>query len=91
MIRIISTKPAQHFALGKSGHAESEYEVGNLETLHPEKKIKENGGDWFMGEMAGDNVYYEMKFSDPNGTIFDITHTGWGGARKEGPPPEGDE
>ena len=47
-----------------------------------QEKIKANGGEWFMGEMEGDNVYYEMKFADPNGTIFDITHTGWGGARK---------
>ena len=52
--------------------------------------IKENGGEWFMGEMEGDNVFYEMKYTDPNGTIFDITHTGWGGALKDGPPPAED-
>ncbi len=53
-----------------------------------QKQIEAAGGKWFMGEMEGDNVYYELKFADPNGTIFDITHTGWGGARKDGPPPE---
>ena len=52
------------------------------------KQIEEAGGKWFMGEMEGDNVFYELKFADPNGTIFDITHNGWGGARKDGPPPE---
>ena len=52
------------------------------------KQIEEAGGKWFMGEMEGDNVFYELKFADPNGTIFDITHNGWGGACKDGPPPE---
>ncbi|MGY9019425.1 MAG: VOC family protein [Alphaproteobacteria bacterium] len=55
------------------------------------KAIKDNGGDWFMGEMEGDNVFYEMKYTDPDGTIFDITHTGWGGARKDGPHPADDK
>ena len=53
-----------------------------------QKQIEAAGGKWFMGEMEGDNVFYELKFVDPNGTIFDITHTGWGGARKDGPPPK---
>jgi len=53
-----------------------------------QKRIEAAGGKWFMGEMEGDNVFYELKFSDPNGTIFDITHNGWGGARKDGPVPE---
>ena len=53
-----------------------------------QKQIEAAGGTWFMGEMEGDNVFYELKFADPDGTIFDITHTGWGGARKDGPPPE---
>lgn len=55
-----------------------------------QKQIEDAGGKWFMGEMEGDNVFYELKFSDPNGTIFDITHNGWGGARKDGPAPDGD-
>lgn len=50
--------------------------------------IEEAGGSWFMGEMEGDNIFYELKFCDPNGNIFDITHNGWGGARKDGPPPK---
>lgn len=53
-----------------------------------QKQIEAAGGKWFMGEMEGDNVFYELKFADPNGTIFDITHNGWGGARKDGPTPE---
>jgi len=46
-------------------------------------EIEKNGGEWFMGEMEGDNVFYELKFCDPNGQIFDITHNGWGGAKKD--------
>jgi methylmalonyl-CoA/ethylmalonyl-CoA epimerase len=56
-----------------------------------QKKITDAGGAWFMGEMEGDNVFYEMKYTDPDGVIFDITHTGWGGARKDGPAPKDDE
>ena len=46
--------------------------VDDVETT--KTQIEEAGGSWFMGEMEGDNVFYELKFSDPNGTIFDITH-----------------
>ncbi|MEE8445701.1 MAG: VOC family protein [Alphaproteobacteria bacterium] len=54
------------------------------------RDIEQAGGNWFMGEMEGDNVFYELKFNDPDGNIFDITHNGWGGARKDGPPPKED-
>ena len=54
------------------------------------KNIEDAGGEWFMGEMEGDNIFYELKFYDPDGNIFDVTHNGWGGARKDGPPPEGE-
>ena len=50
--------------------------------------IEAAGGKWFMGEMEGDNIFYELKFTDLDGNIFDVTHNGWGGARKDGPPPE---
>lgn len=55
-----------------------------------QKKIEDAGGSYFMGEMEGDNIFYELKFRDPNGNIFDVTHNGWGGARKDGPPPDGE-
>jgi lactoylglutathione lyase len=35
---------------------------------------------------AGDHtpgVFYEVKYTDPNGIVFDLTHTGWRGAVKE--------
>ncbi len=33
-----------------------------------------------VGKAGGE--FYEVKFRDPNGVIFDISHAGWGGAQK---------
>jgi|SRR5262245_8071107 len=53
---------------------------------HVEKqseRIKENGGSFFRElPLEKESVYYEMKFRDPNGIIFDISHNGWVGATK---------
>lgn len=45
--------------------------------------ILENGGTFFK-ELPVDktSLHYEMKFRDPNGIIFDISHNGWAGAKK---------
>jgi methylmalonyl-CoA/ethylmalonyl-CoA epimerase len=46
-------------------------------------KIKESGGEFFRElPTEKDSLYYEMKFRDPNGIIFDISHNGWVGAKK---------
>jgi methylmalonyl-CoA/ethylmalonyl-CoA epimerase len=46
-------------------------------------KIKENGGSFFRElPLEKESLYYEMKFRDPNGIIFDISHNGWVGAKK---------
>jgi catechol 2,3-dioxygenase-like lactoylglutathione lyase family enzyme len=43
------------------------------------------GGKWMMGETReGEGTFYEVKFTDPDGNVFDITHNGWVGARKDG-------
>ena len=34
------------------------------------------------------NTYYEVKYKDPDGVVFDLTHTGWVGAVKEVVPAE---
>jgi len=47
------------------------------------------GARWWMGEPPADgakNVFYEVKFHDPNGVVFDISTSGWTGASKEGVP-----
>ncbi len=44
---------------------------------------EENGAKYIMGEMSDtDDGYYEIKFRDANGVMFDITHSGWAGAEK---------
>lgn len=48
--------------------------------------IEASGGTWWMGDVASGNTFYEVKFRDPNGVVFDITANGWGGASKDGVP-----
>ncbi len=45
-------------------------------------RITSEGGTFFMDlPIAKDSLYYEKKFRDPNGVIFDISHNGWVGAK----------
>jgi methylmalonyl-CoA/ethylmalonyl-CoA epimerase len=47
------------------------------------KKVMANGGTFFKElPTSKDSLYYEMKYRDPNGVIFDISHNGWVGAKK---------
>jgi lactoylglutathione lyase len=53
------------------------------------EKVVEAGGTYFMGRADNNpNTYYEVKYKDPNGVVFDITHSGWKGAVKEVVPAE---
>ena len=47
------------------------------------KAVEAAGARYWMGEVpdAG-NSFYEVKYRDPNGIIFDISAHGWGGAVK---------
>lgn len=48
-------------------------------------KVKDAGGNYWMGEVAEKgNIFYEVKYRDPNGIVIDLTENGWGGASKEG-------
>lgn len=45
--------------------------------------IKKNGGTFFKElPLDKNSLYYELKFRDPNGIIFDVSHNGWVGASK---------
>jgi catechol 2,3-dioxygenase-like lactoylglutathione lyase family enzyme len=47
------------------------------------KAIEEHGGTFFMElPVAKDSLYFEAKFRDPDGVIFDVSHNGWAGATK---------
>ena len=45
--------------------------------------IERNGGAYVMGEPSEGGGFYEVKYRDPNGVLFDVTHQGWDGAVKE--------
>ncbi len=50
-------------------------EAGNL--------VEKNGGTFFLDlPDLKDTLYYEKKYRDPDGIIFDISHKGWVGAAK---------
>lgn len=51
-----------------------------------EKKIIGAGGSYMTGRPTSANSYYEAKYKDPLGIIFDVTHTGWAGAVKDVEP-----
>ena len=41
-----------------------------------------SGATLFQDVPAGKTIeYYEKKYQDPDGIIFDITHSGWKGAK----------
>jgi lactoylglutathione lyase len=47
-------------------------------------KVLAAGGCYYMGRADDNpNTYYEVKYKDPDGVVFDLTHTGWIGAVKE--------
>src|SRR5215467_3073246 len=48
-----------------------------------EKKATEAGATYLSGRPTSLNSFYECKYRDPDGIVFDITHNGWVGAVKE--------
>jgi len=48
-----------------------------------EKKVTDAGGKYLAGRPTSPNSFYEAKYKDPNGVVFDLTHHGWAGATKE--------
>ncbi len=48
-----------------------------------EKQVVKAGGKYLAGRPTSPNSFYEAKYKDPLGIVFDLTHTGWKGAVKE--------
>ena len=47
------------------------------------KEIENNGGQFFLDlPIEKESLYYEKKYRDPDGIIFDISHNGWVGTTK---------
>jgi len=67
----IAVKPSGHVEVITGGDAEE-----------TRKWVEAAGGKWIMDDPdpAGGN-FYEVKLTDPNGVIFDLTHNRWGGLK----------
>jgi len=48
-----------------------------------EKKVVAAGGQYVAGRPTSPKSFYEAKYKDPVGIVFDLTHTGWAGAVKD--------
>jgi len=48
-----------------------------------EKMVVAAGGEYLAGRPTSPNSFYEAKYRDPNGIVFDLTHSGWAGAVKD--------
>jgi lactoylglutathione lyase len=48
-----------------------------------EQKVTQAGGTYLAGRPTSANSFYEAKYRDPDGVVFDLTHNGWAGATKE--------
>ena len=48
-----------------------------------EKKVTQAGGSYLAGRPTSPNSFYEAKYRNPDGVVFDLTHHGWAGATKE--------
>ncbi len=52
------------------------FKVESAETA--KEKVENNGGSFFMDLPAlKDTLFYEEKYKDPDGIIFDISQNGW--------------
>ncbi|MBM3526660.1 MAG: VOC family protein [Alphaproteobacteria bacterium] len=51
-----------------------------------EKKVVAAGGEYLSGRPTSPLSFYEAKYKDPRGIVFDLTHTGWAGAVKDVTP-----
>jgi methylmalonyl-CoA/ethylmalonyl-CoA epimerase len=48
-----------------------------------EKKVQDAGATYLEGRPTSPNSFYECKYRDPLGIVFDLTHKGWTGAVKD--------
>jgi lactoylglutathione lyase len=48
-----------------------------------EKKVVDAGGTYLSGRPSSPHSFYEAKYRNPDGVVFDLTHNGWAGAIKD--------
>jgi len=51
-----------------------------------EDQAQAAGATYLAGRPTSPNSFYECKYRDPDGIVFDLTHNGWAGAVKEVEP-----
>src|SRR6185503_10467031 len=47
------------------------------------EKLEAAGATYWMGEPAEGAGFYEVKYHDPDGIVFDLTENGWKGASEK--------
>ena len=48
-----------------------------------EKNVTEAGATYVGGRPTSPNSFYECKYRDPDGIVFDLMHSDWAGAVKD--------
>jgi len=48
-----------------------------------EAQVQAAGATYLKGRPDSPNSFYEAKYRDPDGIVFDLTHNGWAGAVKD--------
>ena len=47
------------------------------------RKVEAAGAKHWMGEPSEGGGFYEVKYHDPDGIVFDLTENGWAGTEKK--------
>ncbi|HVE10000.1 MAG TPA: VOC family protein [Paraburkholderia sp.] len=48
-----------------------------------EAQVQAAGATYLKGRPESPNSFYEAKYRNPDGIVFDMTHSGWAGAVKD--------
>ena len=57
--------------------------AGDGFSVHRDVEVLAAGGEYLSGRPDSPKSFYEAKYRDPRGIVFDLTHTGWAGSAKD--------
>jgi methylmalonyl-CoA/ethylmalonyl-CoA epimerase len=73
-----SAKAAGTLGMDYAGVHHFGFQVDDIDAMR--RRIEANGGTFYLDlPVERETLNYEMKFADPDGQIFDISHKGWTG------------
>lgn len=79
-----SEKPAGKMGMSYTGIHHFGFQVDDIDDTRG--RIEANGGAFYLDlPVERETLNYEMKFTDPDGQIFDISHAGWIGTESGWP------